>query len=103
MRCILNTLGSSRRIAVNLAATGIVLSGVILVGAPANADDSASQRTMSKRQTIVQMVGCMRKRMAASQSRSYNDAMKACKDQLNKESDNAPSGALVASDAPPKP
>jgi hypothetical protein len=103
MRCILNALHSSRRIAVNLAATGIVLTGVIFVGAPANADDSISQRTMSKRQTIVQMVGCMRKRMAASQSRSYNDAMKACKEQLNKESDNSPSGALVASDAAPKP
>jgi hypothetical protein len=103
MRCILNTLHSSRRIAVNLAATGIVLTGVILAGAPANADDAASQRTIAKRQTIVQMVGCMRKRMAASQSRSYNDAMKACKDQLSKESDNSPPGALVASDSPPKP
>ena len=45
----------------------------------------------------------MRKRMAVNQSRSYNDAMKACKEQLNKESDNSPSGALVASDAKQKP
>jgi hypothetical protein len=88
---------------VNLAATVIVLAGMIFVGAPAHADDSSSQRTMSKRQTIVQMVGCMKKRMAASQSRSYNDAMKACKDQLSKESDNSPAGPLVASDAARKP
>ena len=103
MCCILNASKTARRSAVNLAATGIVLTGVILVGAPANADDSTSQRTMSKRQTIVQMVACMRKRMAVNQSRSYNDAMKACKEQLNKESDNSPSGALVASDAQQKP
>jgi hypothetical protein len=29
--------------------------------------------------------------------------MKACKDQVNKESDHLPSGALVASDIPAKP
>ena len=103
MRCILNASKTARRSAVNLAATVIVLAGVIFAGAPANADDSTTQRTMSKRQTIVQMVGCMRKRMSANQSHSYNDAMKACKEQLSQEVDNSPSGALVASDAPRKP
>lgn len=81
----------------------IVLTGVILVGTQAHAVDSTSQSTMSKRQMIVQIVGCMRKRMSADKSRSYNEAMKACKDQINKESDDLPSGALVASDTPAKP
>ena len=80
----------------------IVLTGVIFVGTQARAVDSTSQPTMSKRQMIVQMVGCMRKRMSANKSRSYNEAMKACKDQINKESDDLPSGALVASDTPAK-
>jgi hypothetical protein len=81
----------------------IVLTGVIFVGTQARAVDSTSQPTMSKRQMIVQMVDCMRKRMSADKSRSYNEAMKACKDQINKESDDLPSGVLVASDTPAKP
>jgi pectin methylesterase-like acyl-CoA thioesterase len=81
----------------------IALTGVIFVGTQAHAVDSTSQSTMNKRQMIVQMVGCMRKRMSANKSSSYNEAMKACKDQINKESDDLPSGALVASDTPAKP
>jgi hypothetical protein len=80
----------------------IALTGVIAVGTQAHAVDSTSQSTTSKYQTIVQLVGCMRKRMSANKGRSYNEAMKACKDQ-NKESDHLPSGALVASDIPAKP
>jgi hypothetical protein len=86
----------------NTVAAVIALSGVILVGTEAYAGDSTSQRVMSKRETIAQVIGCMKKRMSANQSRSYNDAMKVCKDQINKESDNLPSDALVASDTPPK-
>jgi hypothetical protein len=81
----------------------IALTGVIFAGTPALADDSTSPPTMSKRQMIVQMLGCMRKRMSANKNGSYNDAMKACKDQISKQSDNLPSGALVASDPPAKP
>ena len=81
----------------------IALTAVIAVGAQAHAVDSTSQSTTSKYQTIAQLVGCMRKRMSANKDRSYNEAMKACKDQMNKESDHSPSGALVASDIPAKP
>ena len=81
----------------------IALTSVMFVGAQAHAVDSMSQSTMSKRQMIVQIVGCMKKRMAANKSSSYNEAMKACKDQINKESDSLTSGALVASDTPAKP
>jgi hypothetical protein len=81
----------------------IALTAVIAVGTQAHAVDSTSQSTTSKYQTIAQLVGCMRKRMSANKGRSYNEAMKACKDQVNKESDHLPSGALVASDIPVKP
>jgi len=101
MHSILNT-ADSRRIPANRVVTVIMLTGAISVGAQAFAGDSTSQPTMSKRQTVVQIVDCMRKRMSANKSRSYNEAMKACKDQI-KESDNPPAGTLVASDAAPKP
>jgi hypothetical protein len=80
----------------------IALTGVMFVGAQAHAVDSASQPTISKRQMIVQIVDCMKKRMSADKSRSYNEAMKACKDRINKESDDLSSGALVASDTSAK-
>jgi hypothetical protein len=83
--------------------TVVALAGLIFAGTQALAADSTSQPTMSKRKTIAQMVGCMRKRMSANRSISYNDSMKACKDQMNKKNDNLPSGALVASDTPAKP
>jgi hypothetical protein len=83
--------------------TTIALTGVIFVGTQALAVDSTSQPTVSKRQLFAQMVSCMRKRMSANKSSSYNDAMKACKDQINKQSDNLSSGTLVASDTPAKP
>jgi hypothetical protein len=80
----------------------IALTSVMFVGAQAHAVDSTGQSTMSKRQMIVQIVDCMKKRMSADKSRSYNEAMKACKDQLNRESDDLSSGALVASDTSAK-
>jgi hypothetical protein len=85
----------------NRVVTVIALSGVICVGTRALAVDSISQSTMSKRQMLAQIVGCMKKRMSANKNSSYNEAMKACKDQIKKEN-NMPSGALVASDAPAK-
>jgi hypothetical protein len=87
----------------NRVATAIALTGVMFARAPALAGDTTSPPTMSKRQMIVQIVGCMKKRMAANRSSSYNEAMKACKDQINKEGDSLTSGALVASDTPAKP
>ena len=80
----------------------VALTGVMFVGAQAQAVDSTSQSTTSKRQMIVQIVDCMKKRMSADKSRSYNEAMKVCKDRMNKESDDLSSGALVASDTSAK-
>jgi len=87
----------------NRVVTAISVTGLIFAGTQARAADSASQSKSSKHQTIAQIVGCMRKRMSADRSSSYNAAMKACKEQINKESDNLPSGALVASDTPARP
>ena len=83
--------------------TVVALSGAIFVGARALAVDSTNQPTMSKRQLIAQVVGCMKKQMSASNSISYNAAMKVCKDQLSKQSDNSTSRTLVASDGLTKP
>ena len=102
MHGIVNTLDLSRRILMKRVVMVVALAGVIF-GAQALAVDSTSQPTMSKRQMIAQMVGCMRKRMSANKNTSYNAAMKACKDQINKQSDSFPSGALVASGTPAKP
>ncbi len=81
----------------------ITMIGAVFWGAQVLAVDSIRQPTMSKRQMIVQIVWCMKKRMSTNKTISYNEAAKACKDQINKQNDNPISGALVASDAPGKP
>lgn len=90
------------RVPVNRVVTVIALSGVIFVGTPALAADSMRQSTMSKRQMYAQIVDCMKRRMSANKNSSYKEAMKACKDQINKASGNLPSDAFVASDTPAK-
>jgi len=83
----------------NRVVTVIVLSGVIFVGTRALAADPMSQSALNKRQMLAQIVGCMKKRMSANKNSSYNEAMKACKEQIKRDNDNLPSGTLVASDA----
>jgi hypothetical protein len=86
----------------NRLAAVIAVAGMIFVGTRALGDGSANQSTLSKRHTIVQVVDCMRKRMSHDKGTSYNEARKACKDQVARQSDNMSSGALVASAAPLK-
>jgi hypothetical protein len=81
--------------------TVIVMTSAIFAGEQASAVDSISHPTINKRQLIEQIVGCMKKRMTASKTISYNEAAKACKDQIK--SANSPSGTLVASDTIAKP
>jgi hypothetical protein len=59
----------------------IAMTGVILVGARALAVDSVNQSTMSKRELVAQMAGCMRKQMSTNHRISYNEA--AVEDALN--------------------
>jgi hypothetical protein len=96
-------LGTMRRVPVNRIRTVIAMTGVIFVGAQAFAHDFINPPTMSKRQMIVQIVGCMKKRMSANKTISYNEAATACKDQIHKQRDNTTLGTLVASDTPAKP
>jgi hypothetical protein len=81
----------------------IAFTGVILLGRAALAVDEAGQSKMSKRQMAAEVVSCMKKRMSADRSTSYNEAMKVCKEQVNRENDTLGAGALVASDHPAKP
>jgi len=86
----------------NHVLTAIAMTG-LLIGAQALAVDSTGQPTISKRQRITQIVGCMRKQMSANNTISYNEAMKMCKDQMNTQSNNSASRTIVASDAVAKP
>jgi hypothetical protein len=50
----------------------------------------------AKRQFASEIVGCMRKRMAADKYISYNQAAKTCKDEVTKQNDGADAAPLVA-------
>jgi hypothetical protein len=86
----------------NRVMTVVVLTGMLLLGTRAIADDAVPSK-MSKRQIVAQVVNCMKMRMSADRSISYYEAMKACKDQVNRQNDTPAAGALVASDHPAKP
>jgi hypothetical protein len=83
--------------------TMIAMGVVIHMGALAIADDATAQSTVSKHQMIVQVVNCMKKRMSVDKEISYNAAAKVCKNQVNNQSNNSESVAVVASDSPAKP
>ena len=83
-------------------ATVVALSGALLLVTRAPAADSVHHSPVSKRQMFAQVIDCMKKRMSADKNSSYNEAMKACKDQLNQERSTLGSGALVASDTAAK-
>ncbi len=61
------------RVCSTLAALALVLSS-----APLPAEESAAAAPISRRQ----LADCMTRRMYANRTLSYNDAAKACKDQL---------------------
>jgi hypothetical protein len=83
--------------------TMIAMGVVMLTGAPAIAVDAVGQSTIRKRQVTVQVVNCMKKRMSVDREISYNAASKVCKDQINNQSNNSVSVALVASATAAKP
>jgi hypothetical protein len=83
----------------NRLLTVMATSGLIIVASQALAIDSNNQSTLSKRQMIAQIVGCMKKRMSANKDSSYREAMKICKNQLNKGGDTL----AVATDTQAKP
>ncbi len=78
----------------------VMMTCTMVAGVPALAVDSARPQAMTRHQVIVQTIGCMRRRMSADKSISYNEAAKVCKNQIVKQRDNATAGVLVASDVP---
>ncbi len=86
----------------NRVLIAIAMTGLLII-AQALADDSTGQPTMSKRQLIAQLVGCMKKQMSANNAISYNEALKTCKTQMNTQRDNSTSRTLVASESQTKP
>jgi hypothetical protein len=83
--------------------TMIAIGAVILVNAQAIAADATSQSTVGRRQVLVQVVNCMKKRMSVNKELSYNAATKVCKNQVNNQSNSVLSVAVEASDSPAKP
>ena len=81
----------------------IATTGVICAASQAFPADSDNTSTMSERQLIAQIAGCMKRRMSANKDSSYKDAFKACKNQVSKGSDDPRSDAVVATGTQAKP
>lgn len=64
--------------------TVIAMTGLMCVGTQAFAANSRNQVAMRRRQ----VVDCMSKRMSLNKSISYNEAAKACKDQMKRQNDH---------------
>jgi len=59
-------------------ATILVMAGMIFIGAQSLAGNGVSQAALNRRQ----LINCMNKTMYSNKAISYNEAAKACKDQL---------------------
>jgi len=94
-------MGASRRIGIGCIATGVVIGGVTCLISLALAADPTQRSFAGKRQAVEQMIDCVKKRVA-TRSVSYREAIRACKDALNKEDEDA-ANSLIASDARAKP
>jgi hypothetical protein len=86
----------------NRLLTTVAATGAICVALQALAADSDNQSTMSERQQIAQIAGCMKVRMSANKDSSYKVAFKACKKQVINGSDNSSPGAVEVSGTQPK-
>jgi hypothetical protein len=87
----------------NRLLTVVATTGAMCVSSQALTADSDNQPTLSDRQLIAQIAGCMRARMSANKDSSYKDAFKVCKNQVIKGSDNAAPDAVVVSGTQAKP
>jgi hypothetical protein len=85
----------------NRASVVIAMLGALLAGAQGSAVDWKNQSPAAKRQAVGMVIDCMRKRMSKDRSISYNEAAKVCKQEVARQFDSAPSGALVAADTKP--
>ena len=87
----------------NRLLTVVATTGAMCVALQALAADSDNQSTMSDRQLVARIAGCMRTRMSANKDSSYKDALKACNNQVIKGSDNSPPDTVVVSGTQAKP
>jgi hypothetical protein len=69
----------------------LAMTCVAFAGALARADP-VHLPTMTRHQMIIKTVDCMKKRMSMDRAVSYNEAVRTCKAQINKQNDNS-SGA----------
>jgi hypothetical protein len=74
----------------------IAVSSLMLAGTQALAADPAGHAKSSRRQSV----NCIIKRMSASRTVSFNEATKACKDQMKAQGDLA-SNTLADTSAKP--
>ncbi|MGC2031818.1 MAG: hypothetical protein WA642_17495 [Steroidobacteraceae bacterium] len=92
-------MGVPRGIGMRCIATGVVIGGVTCIISLALAADPTQRSFAGKRQTVEQMIDCVKKRVA-TRTVSYRDAIRACRDAAN--NDDA-ANSLMASDARAKP
>lgn len=78
----------------------IVCTGTLVAGS-AGATDWKGQSLSAKRQTVSQVIDCMKRRMSTDRAISYNEAAKVCKQQVLAQSEGATGGPLVAADTSP--
>jgi hypothetical protein len=75
------------------------LGAALLIGTEATAAEPGTPSVNSKRQVIT----CMVKSMSSNRTLSYNDAMKACKEQLDARDSSAIRKGAFAANAPAEP
>jgi hypothetical protein len=56
----------------------LVIVSLLGCGGPTRADETPNRTILTTHQRAVRLMDCMKKRMYASRTISYNDAMKAC-------------------------
>ena len=78
------------------------VASTILAAAQAPANDWKDQPLAVKRQLVTEVIGCMKKRMSSDRRVSYNQAYKACREQVETRSEKPTEGPLVAADSPAK-
>jgi hypothetical protein len=76
----------------------ILVSSTVMLAAQCRASDTQEQSQDDKRQRIVQLVHCVRQRVA-DQGVSYRAAIKSCKEQGAEKTVNPPSEELLATDS----
>ncbi len=82
--------------------TAVATSLAVLAAAQAFSADWKGQPLAVKRQIVTQVIGCMKKRMAADRVVSYNQASKECREEVSARFEKASAGPLVAVDNPVK-